>query len=132
MARSFRKTFEGRELEVLNYINDNGGWPIANEVMKHFGAKDGISWGRYISEITEEFNFKFAPREHKAMSEDMRPLDLRYLDECAGIARLTKTVARLQSQIAYKKQRRDELERRLLEVIEDNERDYEPCEVRIC
>lgn len=131
MARSFRKTFEGRELEVLNYINDNGGWPIANEVMKHFGANCVIAWGRFIDDIAQERDFKFAPRDRKP-PENSRPIDLQYLDECAGISRLTKTVARLQSQIAYKKQRRDELERRLLEVIEDNERDYEPCEVRIC
>jgi len=129
MAKSFKKRFGGKELEILHYINEQGGNPIACPVMEHYGAKDVIAWGRYVDAIALENNFKFAPVCHLNL-QNYRPLDLQYLDECAGISSLTKLVARLQHQIARKKIRRDELERQLLEVIEDNS-DYIPSGIRI-
>jgi excisionase family DNA binding protein len=54
----FGKRFEGRELEILNYINDNGGMPLAIETMRHFGVKDDYSWGNYIIKIARKFHFR--------------------------------------------------------------------------
>jgi len=76
MAQSFRRRFAGRELEILHYIDDNGGNPIYLGVPEHFGAKGGISWGRYIDEIAQKFDFKFAPRDRKPI-ENSRPLDMQ-------------------------------------------------------
>ncbi|GAH18080.1 unnamed protein product, partial [marine sediment metagenome] len=45
--QSFRNKFAGRELEILNYINENGGNPNGYLVMEHFGAKDYIAWRRF-------------------------------------------------------------------------------------
>jgi hypothetical protein len=56
--QSFSKRFEGRELEILNYINDNGGMPLAIETMRHFGVKDDYSWGNYIIKIARKFHFR--------------------------------------------------------------------------
>jgi hypothetical protein len=129
--QSFRKRFEGEELKVLNYINDNRANPISFTIMEHFGANDVVAWGRYIDEIARRFNFKFAPRECKGLAQSMRPLDLQYLDECANRLSNIKAVARLQSRIARQGRRIEELERMLFEVQELPDENFEPCELRI-
>jgi hypothetical protein len=128
--QSFRKRFEGRELEILNYINDNGGWSLACDVMEHFGANCVIAWGRYIDEITQELDFKFAPKDRQSHHLP-RPLDLQYLDECASLVDRIKARVRLDAEIIKKKQRLAELERMLFEVQELPDEDFEPCELRI-
>lgn len=69
-GRAFESRYQGRELEILNYINDEGGGRVyADKVMKHFGAKDYIAWTNYVDKIAKRVDFKFADRVSTPVAE---------------------------------------------------------------
>jgi len=116
MAKSFRKKFAGRELEILNYINDGEGRPTSYLVMEHFGAKDCIAWRRYADEIAEKFNFEFVPRDRRGFSEDQRAPSVRIVEKMLRKVANLETVARLQSENAELDAQIKELEEEIVKV----------------
>lgn len=114
--QSFRKKYADRELEILNYINENGGNPNGYLVMERFGAKDYIAWRRFTNEIAEKFNFEFVPRDHKPFSEDWRSPSVRFVEKMLRKVANLETVARLQRENADLDAQIEELEREIVRV----------------
>lgn len=114
--QSFRKKYADRELEILNYINENGGNPNGYLVMEHFGAKDYIAWRRFTDEIAEKFNFEFMPSSRKYFSEDQRSPSVRFVEKMLHKVANLETMARLQSENNELDEQIEELEREIVRV----------------
>jgi len=127
--KSLKKRFEGRELEILGYINEHGGNKYGYTAMEHFGAKDYIAWRRFADEIAQEFNFQFAPREVSYIADCFKSPDVQYMAECAGEMALIKKVARLELEIKRKRERIEQLKRDIAEAEEAV--NYEPEGIRV-
>ena len=134
MPQSFRKKYEKRELEILNYINEEcGGNKYGFKVMEHFEAKDDIAWRKEIDYIAQKFDFRFCERERCSIAEAFRPPDVQLEIEYAGMPFLIRAEARLRAKIARKEKRIEELKRQVLlgEMAWGVEGDYEPSDLRI-
>lgn len=128
---SFRNRFKGRELEILNYINEQGGDRYGYSTMEHFGAKDYISWRKYVDKIAEELDFKFVERSRSPLPNHYRPVDVRLIDALIRRVSLLKLQARLRTQIRKREEHIKELEQELIEAAENEAGDFMPEEVLI-
>jgi hypothetical protein len=127
--KSFRRKFEGREIEILSYINEHGGRPISYTIMEHFGARDTIAWGRYCDEISEIFNFEFVEADHTSLAGHYREPIIQYVADSSDLASLIKIKAAIDCQIACKRKRLEEIEQQIVEAA--TAEDYVPERVGI-
>jgi hypothetical protein len=121
--QSFRKRFAGEEEGVLNWINSyierTGGRYDDIEVLEHFGIGfSSSSWGKFIREICEKFNFTFVERDRNPIADYHRSPDVLLFNELAGRVSLIEAIARLRGKLKKKEEHIKELEQRLIENAE--------------
>lgn len=106
--------------DFLDYVKENGRW----EAMRLIGIKDYVCFDRFLKEETHEPNFGVAPT--KSSRIDTRPPDLQLMAEYAGMPRLLRTLAGVEAEIARKKKRIEELERRAFDFYRKEEPELQP------
>ena len=132
--QSFEKKYEGRELEILNYINEEcGGDKYGFKVMEHFKAKDYIAWRKYVDYIAQKFNFRFVAREHSSIAEHFISPDVLLLQKYSRKLSVLKLQARLQAEDKRLDGEIEVLRKRVLlgEMAWNVGGDYDPSDLRL-
>lgn len=132
--QSFSKKYEGREQEILNYINEEcGGDKYGSKVMEHFKAKDYIAWRNYVDKIAQKFGFKFLERQHCSIAEHLKAPDIRLSQKYSRKVSVLKLKARLEAEDKRLDKEIEELRRQILlgEMAWNVEGDYESSDLRL-